>query len=200
MGHKLTGDQFRGAHKKMGEIHRQLSQTEYPFDPDRLLGALNAILEGRFEAAGGSFPSEIYAHDLIPEYTDRDGRTRKWEILEDVAPILGDDDLKINDLEFISFLEGKETVIDGKKMRKCAVKLGANLGLSDGKCLLAHQEEIPTELRGKYIALPGTLGRGPSSHLHVAYLVWNGDRWCLSWRWLGLDWSGHDRLARRKSK
>ena len=40
MGNILTGDQAKAAFRKLGEIARQLGQDEYPYDPDRLLGAL----------------------------------------------------------------------------------------------------------------------------------------------------------------
>ena len=58
MGYQLTGDQSKLANKKIGDILSQLGQEEYPFDPERLLGALQALSEGRFEAVGGQFSSE----------------------------------------------------------------------------------------------------------------------------------------------
>ena len=49
MGYELTGDQYKTAFRRIGEIQRQLGQaTGYPYDPNGLLGSLQAISEGRF--------------------------------------------------------------------------------------------------------------------------------------------------------
>lgn len=58
MGYKLTGDQLKTALKRLGEIGRQFGQAEYPYDPERLLLALQDVIEGRFVAAdaGDTYP------------------------------------------------------------------------------------------------------------------------------------------------
>lgn len=131
------------------------------------------------------FPSLTLAADLIPE---------GWEVVEDVSP----SDFWVKDLEFFSFLKDGESYISGEAMRKRARAEKADLGLVDGKYLLAHQEEIRVELRGKYIPLPGTVLRDPGGRLYVPCLCWDGDRWCLDFDWLALDWRDRGRLARRK--
>jgi len=129
--------------------------------------------------------SATLATDLIP---------KGWEVVEDVAPT----DFQVGDLEFISFLEGNETSVGSETMRSRAVVLKANLGLADGKRILAEQEKIPVELRGCIIVLPGTVLRSPDGCLRVADLYWNGNRWCLFHHWIVSDWGGRDRLARNK--
>lgn len=123
--------------------------------------------------------------DLIPQ---------GWTVVEDVDP----SDFQVEDLEFISCLNEGEDCIDGKTMRVRAVTLKANLGLFDGKRILDQQDKVPVEIRGKYIFLPGTLLRDSVGDLHVAYLYWDDERWCLNFYWLDRGWNAYDRLARRK--
>ena len=191
MGQILTGDQAKTAFRKLGEIARQLGQDEYPHDPERLLGALQALTEGRFEVVATSFPSQIYCPELIPEYTDKNGSKRRWDVLEDVAPSQFD----VGKLKPRSFLHGNESSISSEEMRKRARQFKANLGLLDGKRLLAEQDKIPPEFRGFYIPLPDTLLRGSDGSVHVPDLYFHGDRWYLSFRWLGRDWDGRGRFA-----
>ena len=144
---------------------------------------------------GNKFPSEIHAADLIPEYTDKNGNKKKWEIVEDIEP----SKFQVKDLEFISFLEKGEEFVKGEVMRQRAVKLKANLGLCDGKYLLEHQDEIPAKLRGKkYVVLPGTVLYDSDGNLRVPCLCWDGDRWVLSFGWVGNAFYGRDCLARSK--
>ncbi|MFH1781349.1 MAG: hypothetical protein ABH835_01930 [Patescibacteria group bacterium] len=185
MGYVLSGDQLREFTRKLGEIQRQLGQDEYPHNPDKLKAALQAITEGRFEAVGGLFPSEIHAADLIP---------RKWKVVEDVASA----EFRVEDLEFISFLEADEDSVPGTVMRKRAVRLEPSFGLSDAPKLLAEQDKIPASMRGKYIVLAGTLLRDPDGHLYVPYLYWRDGQWLLVFRWLDDAWRGLARLPCRK--
>lgn len=131
-----------------------------------------------------TFPSLVFALDLIPEYQDAEGKTRKWGIVEDVAPTTGT-------FEFVPFLERDESLIAGVEMRKRALspKYEANRGLSDAKYLLAHQEEISVALRGKkYLVFAGTLLRSPCGGLRLACLYWSGELWRLEFCWLDRDW------------
>lgn len=61
MGRILTGDQVREFSRKLGEIHRQVGQAEYPFDPERALLAIQAISEGRFDLSGSMW-AEFFGH------------------------------------------------------------------------------------------------------------------------------------------
>lgn len=187
MSYQLTGDQMQTAMRRISEVLRQLGQAEYPFDPERLNGALQAITEGRFEDVGDLFPSEVHAAALIP---------KEWTIVEDVEPT---PDLKVEELEFISFLEQGESYVGGEVMRGRAKKLGANLGLADGKRILEQEDKIPVELHGQIvIVLLGTVLTDADGVPRVACFRWNGNRWCLCWYWLDGGWDGSYRLARRK--
>lgn len=188
MGNTLTGDQYKVAVKRLGEVLRQLGQTEYPYDPERLNAALQAITEGRFEtvgAVGGLFPCQIHAADLIP---------KGWTIIEDVFPT----ELKVKDMEFISFLEKGEEYVGGEKMRQRAITLRGNLGLCDAKRVLADQAKLPKNLRGNYIIFPGTFLRDSDDDPGVPYLRWRGVCWVLDFSWLCGGFRGSDRLARGK--
>ncbi|MEK9152683.1 MAG: hypothetical protein AAB692_04930 [Patescibacteria group bacterium] len=61
--------------------------------------------------------------------------------------------------------------------------------------LLAHQELIPDECRGKYIPFWGTIYRDADGDLCVRYLRWGGDRWVSDCYWLGRDFSGGNPAA-----
>ncbi len=182
----VTGDRYMELDGKITEIKRQLRQNGgYPFDLGRLDGALQATVEGRFEAVGGVFPSQLLAPDLIPA---------GWRIESDVEPT----EFEVSDLEFIPFLKEGETVVTGDVMCERALVLKANLGLADGKKILANQDKIPKKLRGKWIALTGTVLRDLGGKRLVAHPYWRGDRWGLRFYWLSYDWNSLYRLARRK--
>ncbi|HLC70036.1 MAG TPA: hypothetical protein VJH75_03245, partial [Patescibacteria group bacterium] len=80
-------------------------------------------------------------------------------------------------------------------MRRRAVGVGGNLGLADGKRILAEQEKLSVEFQGSYIPLPGNVLRGPHGDLYVAYLRFVGGRWILSFNWLDNDWGGDGLFA-----
>jgi len=205
MGRRLTGGQHQALHdqiathlKRVLEIQRQIGQPGgYPFDPDKLrrsLDTLNrqmdAIMEGGFAAViGGLFPCQIHVPHLIPET-----KGKKWEVIEDVGP----SDFSLSDLKYRSFLKGDETVVSGDTMRQRAVELGAYLGLSDAPRLLEwlnQFDEVPGDLQGKYISLPGTVLRSPDGNSNVPYLDRGGDCWILNFHWLDDGWDDDDRLA-----
>lgn len=179
MGHVLTVDQQRTALRRIGNILRQFGQDEYPYDPARAIDALQAFSEGMF---GIKFPSEIHIADLIH---------KGWTVVKDVEP----SEFNVSDLEFISFLEGDEQFVAGDVMRKRAVMLRGNMGLCDVNRILKCQNEIPEDIRGKRIVLPGTVLRNPAGDLLVPYLFWYVNHWELDARSLiGRDWNGNYRL------
>lgn len=167
--------------EQLTEFHEQVKAKRVTLENfQEFLRNPNQYLDGK------KFLSEIHATELIPN---------GWEIVEYVEP----SKFQVKDLEFISFLEKGEEYVKGDVMRQRAVKLKANLGLYDGKYLLEHQDEIPAKLRGKkYIVLPGTVLRGSYGNLHVPYLRWLGDRWVLSFHWVGDGFNGDGCLARSK--
>lgn len=140
-------------------------------------------------------PSELLAADLIPEYEDEAGKKRKWEVVEDVAP----SQFEVKDLEYVSFLEPDDPgYVNGEVVRARAVVLKANYGLVDGKRILERQNEIPVDMRGKVIVLPGTLLRDRRGNLVIGFLRWDGVRWVLSFGWVDFDFDDNYRLPRGK--
>ncbi|MCH8244311.1 hypothetical protein IIB97_00255 [Patescibacteria group bacterium] len=61
--------------------------------------------------------------------------------------------------------------------------------------LLAHQELIPEDWKGKLIFFWGTIYRDPDGSLNVRYLFWRGGRWYWSFVWLDYDFRGSSPAA-----
>lgn len=117
-----------------------------------------------------------------------------WEVVEDVEPT---PDLDISKLKPRSFFKDsdKNGYISGEEMRKRAQEFKGNLGLSDGKRMLAEQDKIPPEFRS-YIPLPGALVRDSDGKLRVPCLGWSYDhRWVLYFDFLSNDWFESDHFA-----
>jgi len=99
--------------------------------------------------------------------------------------------------EILSFLREGETSVRGDVMVSRAKEMNAHLGKEDCKFLLAHQDEIPSALRGKIVfVFPDW--RDPGAREDVAGLDWGGDGWHRDWDWLDGGWRGSARLLRRK--
>lgn len=131
------------------------------------------------------FLRELYPY-LFPE---------RWTIVEDVTPT----EFKVEDLEFVSYLNQEESGIRGEELRKHAVGLKADFGFEDGRKILAKQDKLPVDLRGKHIVLTGTLLRDPDGWLNVPSLRWRGGRWVLIFDGFGYDrWYDGVRLPRCK--
>lgn len=178
----VTGELYEKIDGKLVEIKRQLRQKGgYPFDPLKLDRLLQLLVEGKFDALS-KFPCEIYARELIPQ---------GWTVLEDVEPTAN---LDVAKLRFVSYLNGGESYIVGDEMRKRAVMLGGNLGLSDAPRILAEQAKLSVD-RNCYILLPGTKLRRAGGNLFVPYLFWFGGRLILYFFWLGHYFYDGGRLA-----
>ncbi len=138
------------------------------------------------------FPSLTLAAEHLYKYVDKNGNKMKWEVVEDVAP---SDQLDISKLKPRSFLKNGEKYITREEMRKRAVEFKGNLGLCDGKRMLAEQDKIPKEFRNFNISLPGTVLSDSSGLLYVPCLCYRGGRWYLDFCYIGIDWYGRDRFA-----
>ncbi|MDD2758256.1 MAG: hypothetical protein PHD72_02680 [Patescibacteria group bacterium] len=107
------------------------------------------------------FPSALLATDLIPE---------GWKVVEDVAP----SDFDVSKLVPINFIKNSDKIcsygISGELLRKRAVKSGSNLGLADGKRILAEPDKLSAEFRYYIVPLPGTVLQDKFGRLHIAVL------------------------------
>lgn len=128
-------------------------------------------------------PSERLAADLIPA---------DWEVVEDVEPSVTD----VAKLRPVPILKDGESCIGGDEMRKRAVVSKGNLGLADGKLIIAEQANLSADFNGFLIPLPGTVLRDPHGRLYVAYLYQDGGRWYVNFDRLGDDWDAYGRFAR----
>jgi hypothetical protein len=84
----VTGDRYFELEGKLGEIRRQLRQERgYPFSLDQLDRALQAIVEGRFEAVGsGDYFTPILDSDL-PEKHKATGAKYRREATDQGKPV-----------------------------------------------------------------------------------------------------------------
>lgn len=161
----VDGELYMKLDGQLEEIKRQLRQEGgYPNDPQLLVLGLQAIIEGRFETLGNLFPSVRFVPDLIPN---------GWTVLEDVEPTAN---LDVAKLKFVSYLNGHESYIVGDEMRKRAVMLGGNLGLSDAPRILCDQAKLSVESHDYFILLPGTRLLRSDDVLVVPCLFWREGR------------------------
>ncbi len=193
----LTGDHAKMVSRKLGEIQRQLGQDHYPYDLERLLVALQAIIEGRFDAVGGHFPSITLAADLIKE---------GWKVVDDVVW----SDFNIRNLAPLALIFHQERSVSGEEMRRRAVQYHCDLGLVDLKRMLTEQEKIPTEFRNFETVFPGTIlmdsegvRRVPclkfvSRHWNPSQGVWREGYWDIRWAAIREEWGARQRFAGRE--
>ena len=135
----------------------------------------------------------IVSESTVTGTFKRDMRKEGWKLLENTSRCL----TSATDLEGVSFLKGSEGYVSGEEMvRRARIELDANYGQEDAEWLLEHQDEISVELRKFYLVFTATVWEAPDGRRHVAYLRWNGERWCLVFNRLGRDWYGSDRLPR----
>ena len=87
--------------------------------------------------------------------------------------------------------------VNGHKLRK-QLKDKPILNANVLDYLLAHQELIPEEWKGKRVYFWGTVYRYSDGHLCVRCLGWHGRTWGWSSLWLGNDWFGGRPAAFRK--
>lgn len=99
--------------------------------------------------------------------------------------------------ELIVFLREDEKRVRSKTLFERAAAMNAILGEGDGRFILKHQDDIPSQLRGKVsFVFPDWNDCGEES---VNDVSWNGSSWTQRQFWYpGVDWGGWDRLLRRK--
>jgi hypothetical protein len=123
-------------------------------------------------------------------------------VVQDVAP----SNFDVSSIRPLLFFKRRVESVSGKEMRKRAVEMGGNLGLADGKRMLAEQYKIPTKMRDYYIPLPATVlcginsdliasQRGQSNDVVIAYLSYEDDSWIMGLHGYDHDWPDNGRLA-----
>ncbi len=156
------------------------------FKDEILKKRIGLLVMGKLKLEG--FPCQKNVPHLIPDWVT--------EVVEDVEPTI----VEGAKLSFPGFLRDEETYIDGPTVRKRAVEMVANKGLSDVPALLGPDGKglkiIPAELRGEvYIVLTGTVLRDSGGGLYVPYLFWGGFEWYLFFRGLDRVWLDYVRLV-----
>ena len=183
MSTMLTGDQFRKILKKLGELLRQVSQDEYPFDPIVLLLTLNALIEGKNDEVTYTFPSERSAGDLIPESYGKAPNVTTWSIISDSISYLHTSDAPL--LREYPIFEDSEDEVSIRVCRARAVGQGLNRTLLEGKVMLGEDgkgNNIPTILQEKKLVLAGTMlvRRSPMRQInYIPFLYYTQD---IGWR------------------
>lgn len=89
-------------------------------------------------------------------------------------------------------------VVKGSIMLARAKEANAVSGKTECEDFLAHQDEIPVELRGKVVFVFAGWQRPDDSGI-VAIVYWDVDRWVQDWGWLGRGWRGRRRPVRRSA-
>ena len=102
--------------------------------------------------------------------------------------------------DILGFLEDGEGCVNGLFMvhRARNRKMSAHLGKEEWEHILAHQDEIPVDLRDK-VSFAFTDDRdGQSPYQDITCIWWHRDQWVLGKRHLSEDWDDTYRVLRRK--
>ncbi|MDP2587064.1 MAG: hypothetical protein Q8P32_04860 [Candidatus Komeilibacteria bacterium] len=152
----------------------------------------------RLNERGDEFQNGI--RKLIAELSaifDFDKSRDGWTLLEDDAsPLPGN-----FSIEAVEFLKEGETWISGEEMtRRAKEELNADSSQHLAEWLLKNQSKIPVELRGTVLVFTATKWQALDGDRSVAFLIWGGGRWYLSFFWLH-DGLGSDfRLVRLREQ
>lgn len=194
----VTGEQYREAHKKMHEIDRQLLQKGgYPHDLESLSRALQAIVDGKLNAADAVSAEDLASGRLvIADFVSK--IFQGWKVLEHVEQSLE----VISDLEAVPFLGDDKSVhgVSGEEMKRRATVLGATLGFLDAVFSLERQARISEERKRSNIMSNIVFSGTVLANHHVEKIIpclrpMDG-RLVFVWRRLSDAWWEHDRLAR----
>jgi len=100
-------------------------------------------------------------------------------------------------LQLLKFLKPGESHIDGKAMlsRLWTIGGGPLAGNRAFEYLAAHLEIIPEEWKLYVLVFAGTIWPDSLFREHVQCLVYSGERWDRSDRWLGCDFDSYYRVV-----
>lgn len=96
--------------------------------------------------------------------------------------------------ETVSFLHSGESYIYGEEMRLRAIEMKCNFGQVTAEYFLAHQNNIPEELRKHVLLFPGTVWQDKLGVRYAPHLSWFFDRWYLGFGRLIEIWNDDFRL------
>ncbi len=95
---------------------------------------------------------------------------------------------------YLSKVQKKGKTIQGHDFRK-ELKGQPVLNACVLDYLLAHQELIPDEWKGKLVFFWGTIYRSSDGYLNVRCLNWDGSQWYWDFSWLDDDFGGSNPAA-----
>ncbi len=192
-GYPVDGDQYRGIDRKMSEIKRQLCLPGgSSLDPERVVRALQKIVEGNFDGLQAGVPRLIDC-DTAPwcPYGWRVEEHRPGGQLEfDPAKVA----FHLDDGQ-----KNGRTIVGNELRKQLAGKPVLNASVLDH--LLANPQLIPDSWKTdandnpRYIYFWGTVYRSSGDHLYVRFLYWTGARWLWSTRGLDSGWSAQHPTA-----
>jgi hypothetical protein len=121
---------------------------------------------------------------------DRDMRKEGWKLEKDNQEADGE-----FTPELLEFLKEHEPSVVGTEMEE-RVKNEPIAGQRNLEAMLREQNMIPKEWRKFVLVAPGTVWLGSGRHRLVPCLFWLGERWCLSFDWLGHGFGSDYRVVR----
>ena len=189
----VKGDLYEQLDGKLFEIKRQIRQKGgYPHDPERLKGALQAVVEGRFDT------STIITVNRSRTFNPAKFIGRGWTIEEederslaltqvDLSAILLETTLKPSDNGRV---QGEE------KLRRLKASGHIRLDAMVLQTLWENKHLIPESWKTKNaVYFDGTVLRRPFGSRCVLCLSWYGDEWNWYYDWLDHDWNAENPSA-----
>jgi len=127
---------------------------------------------------------------FVPGF-DHDMTKDGWKLLNDSGTKKGEFEPELGE-----FLKDKEGFVNGEEMMTRAQTMGNCAGQRHAEAMLRDSSKIPEEWRKYVLVFTDTVWQGSDGSRRVAYLGWDGDRWCLCFYWLRRDFDQGYRLVR----
>ena len=190
MAQTVTGEQYYAIDGQLAEIKRQLRQPSgYPFDPNQLKSALQAVVEGRFCLQPDILrPTEFDPASFIGigwKFADTDADSRSLAFTEvDFSQVHYETCLK----------KGEQSITGEEKLKRLLGKGGSCLDPRFGVALLQEKGQQALERLNKkhgitYLDFFGGILVAPNGHRYVLYLCRHSfGGWYWDARWLGYGW------------
>lgn len=165
----VPDEQYGQLWRRLEEVARRVDEGTVPFQPT--MDGLQFLIQPSCEIVC------VNVSSTIP--FDRDMTKEGWTIESDAEVQDGE-----VTLELVGFLKKEENHAFGDEMVRRAKEKDVLFGQRHAEALLRNRDKIPEEWRKYILLFPGTVWRASDDSLHVPYLLWNGCRWCLGFRWL----------------